>query len=55
MFFADQTGLHVVARALENIAAQSGSDTAFWTPAPLLTRLAREGRSFNGKPKDEPK
>jgi 3-hydroxyacyl-CoA dehydrogenase len=55
MFFADQTGLHVVARALENIAAQPGSDTAFWTPAPLLTRLAREGRTFNGKPKDEPK
>jgi 3-hydroxyacyl-CoA dehydrogenase len=55
MFFADQTGLHVVARALENIAAQPGSDTAFWTPAPLLTRLAHEGRTFNGKPKDEPK
>ena len=55
MFFADQTGLHVVARALESIAAQPGSDTAFWTPAPLLTRLAHEGRTFNGKPKDEPK
>jgi len=55
MFFADQTGLHVVARALEHIAAQPGGDTAFWTPAPLLTRLAHEGRTFNGKPKDEPK
>jgi 3-hydroxyacyl-CoA dehydrogenase len=55
MFFADQTGLHVVAHALESIAAQPGSDTAFWTPAPLLTRLAREGQTFNGKPKDEPK
>jgi 3-hydroxyacyl-CoA dehydrogenase len=55
MFFADQTGLHVVARALENIAAQPGSDASFWTPAPLLTRLAREGQTFNGKPKDEPK
>jgi 3-hydroxyacyl-CoA dehydrogenase len=55
MFFADQTGLHVVARALENIAAQPGSDTSFWTPAPLLMRLAHEGRTFNGKPKDEPK
>jgi len=51
MFFADQTGLHVVARALEDIAAQPGSDTAFWTPAPLLTRLAHEGQTFNGKPK----
>ena len=55
MFFADQTGLHVIARALENIAAQPGSDMAFWTPAPLLTRLAHEGQTFNGKPKDEPK
>jgi 3-hydroxyacyl-CoA dehydrogenase len=52
MFFADQTGLHVVARALESIAAQPGSDTAFWTPAPLLTRLAHEGHTFNGKPKE---
>jgi 3-hydroxyacyl-CoA dehydrogenase len=51
MFFADQTGLHVVARALENIAAQPGSDAAFWTPAPLLVRLAGEGETFNGKPK----
>ena len=48
MFFADQSGLHAVARALERIAAQPGSDAAFWTPAPLLERLAREGRTFNG-------
>jgi 3-hydroxyacyl-CoA dehydrogenase len=48
MFFADQTGLHDIARALTRIAAQPGSDTAFWTPAPLLTRLAREGQTFNG-------
>jgi 3-hydroxyacyl-CoA dehydrogenase len=54
MFFADQTGLHVVARALERIAAQPGSDASFWTPAPLLARLAQQGRTFNG-PKDEPK
>jgi 3-hydroxyacyl-CoA dehydrogenase len=52
MFFADQTGLHVVARALQAIAAQPGADTAFWTPAALLTRLAREGQTFNGKPKE---
>jgi len=48
MFFADQTGLHVVARGLERIAAQPGSDAAFWTPAPLLARLAQQGRTFNG-------
>ena len=47
MFYADQTGLHDVARALERIAAQPGSDASVWTPAPLLTRLAQEGRTFS--------
>jgi 3-hydroxyacyl-CoA dehydrogenase len=47
MFYADQTGLHDVARSLEGIAAQPGSDSGVWTPAPLLTRLAREGRTFS--------
>ena len=48
MFFADSAGLHVIARALEKIAAQPGSDAEAWTPAPLLARLAREGQTFNG-------
>jgi len=48
MFFADQTGLQDVARALRRIAAQPGSDAGVWTPAPLLTRLARQGQTFNG-------
>jgi len=48
MFHADQTGLHEVERALTRIAAQPGSDAAFWTPAPLLTRLARQGQTFSG-------
>src|SRR6202795_418356 len=48
MFFADQTGLHDIARGLERIAAQPGSDAAFWTPAPLLLRLARQGQTFSG-------
>ena len=47
MFYADQTGLHDVARALEGIAAQPGSDSSVWTPAPLLTRLAQQGRTFS--------
>ena len=47
MFFADQTGLHDIARALQNIAAQPGTDSSVWTPAPLLTRLAREGQTFS--------
>ena len=48
MFYADQTGLHDVARALEGIAAQPGSDSSVWTPAPLLTRLAQQGQTFSG-------
>jgi 3-hydroxyacyl-CoA dehydrogenase len=48
MFYADQVGLHDVARALEGIAAQPGSDVAVWTSAPLLTRLAQQGQTFTG-------
>jgi 3-hydroxyacyl-CoA dehydrogenase len=47
MFFADQTGLHDIARGLERIAAHPGSDAAFWTPAPLLLRLAHQGQTFS--------
>jgi len=48
MFFADQTGLQEVSRSLQRIAAQPGSDVSVWTPAPLLTRLAHQGQTFNG-------
>jgi 3-hydroxyacyl-CoA dehydrogenase len=48
MFYADQTGLHHIAHTLRDIAAQPGGDAAFWTPAPLLTRLAEQGQTFNG-------
>jgi 3-hydroxyacyl-CoA dehydrogenase len=48
MFYADQIGLHDVARALTRIAAQPGSDSSVWTPAPLLTRLADQGQTFSG-------
>jgi 3-hydroxyacyl-CoA dehydrogenase len=48
MFYADQVGLHDVARTLERIAAEPGSDMAVWTPAPLLTRLAEQGQTFTG-------
>jgi 3-hydroxyacyl-CoA dehydrogenase len=46
MFYADSVGLITVARALSRIAAVPGADAAFWTPAPLLARLAREGKTF---------
>jgi 3-hydroxyacyl-CoA dehydrogenase len=47
MFYGDSVGLVTVARALNRIAAAHGADAAFWTPAPLLARLAREGRTFS--------
>jgi len=47
MFYAEQVGLGEVARALRRIAAAPGADTAFWTPAPLLGRLARDNISFS--------
>ncbi|HEY2635538.1 MAG TPA: 3-hydroxyacyl-CoA dehydrogenase NAD-binding domain-containing protein [Steroidobacteraceae bacterium] len=48
MFYADQTGLHEIVRALNSIAAQPGSDAGAWTPAPLLARLAHQGQTFSG-------
>jgi 3-hydroxyacyl-CoA dehydrogenase len=47
MFYGDSVGLITVVRALSRIAAERGADAAFWTPAPLLARLAREGRTFS--------
>jgi 3-hydroxyacyl-CoA dehydrogenase len=48
MFYADQTGLRVIARTLKRIAERPGNDAAFWTPAPLLERLAEQDKSFSG-------
>lgn len=47
MFYGDSVGLTTVARALRRIAAERGADTAFWRPAALLARLARDGRTFS--------
>jgi 3-hydroxyacyl-CoA dehydrogenase len=47
MFYADQVGLSEVARALRHIAETSGADKEFWTPAPLLARLADQGTTFS--------
>jgi 3-hydroxyacyl-CoA dehydrogenase len=47
MFYADQVGLSEVARALQGIAAQPRADKTFWTPAPLLARLAQAGKTFS--------
>jgi 3-hydroxyacyl-CoA dehydrogenase len=47
MFWADQIGL----RALRDmmVAFQKASGDAFWTPAPLLTRLVDESKGFTGQ------
>jgi 3-hydroxyacyl-CoA dehydrogenase len=47
MFYADQVGLSEVERALKAIAVQPSADKTFWTPAPLLARLAQEGKTFS--------
>lgn len=47
MHYADEIGLPNVVRALRRIAAESPADAAAWTPAPLLVRLAQEGKRFS--------
>jgi len=47
MLYADISGLYNVARRMQQFAALPGADAAFWTPAPLLARLAAEGKTFN--------
>jgi 3-hydroxyacyl-CoA dehydrogenase len=44
MFHADTVGLFNVLRAIERFAK---ADPEFWKPAPLLQRLAAEGKTFN--------
>ena len=46
MLYADSVGLPNVLRSLRRFAAEPGAD-ASWQPAPLLVRLAEEGKSFN--------
>jgi 3-hydroxyacyl-CoA dehydrogenase len=47
MFHADSVGLYMVVRRMREFARAGGEDSASWTPAPLLARLAAEGGSFN--------
>jgi len=46
MCYADSQGLFNVVRAMKRFAANPRDDAAFWQPAPLLARLAAEGKSF---------
>ena len=48
MLYADVCGLYNVVNRMKGFAALGHGDTAFWTPAPLLARLAADGKGFNG-------
>ncbi|HVR50422.1 MAG TPA: 3-hydroxyacyl-CoA dehydrogenase NAD-binding domain-containing protein, partial [Pseudorhodoferax sp.] len=47
MLYADQVGLFNVVQAMQRFAKNPLDDAAFWQPAPLLARLAAEGKTFN--------
>ncbi len=44
--YADTVGLYNVVLAMQRFAKNPLDDAAFWTPAPLLAKLAAEGKSF---------
>jgi 3-hydroxyacyl-CoA dehydrogenase len=46
MCYADTVGLYDVVRRMKQFAADPIGDREFWTPAPLLARLAAEDGSF---------
>ena len=48
MCYADEYGLFNVLQRMKQFAANPQDDAAFWQPAPLLTRLAAEGKTFTG-------
>ncbi len=47
MNYADTQGLFNVVQAMKRFAANPHDDANFWKPAPLLARLAAEGKSFS--------
>ena len=48
MLYADQVGLFNVAHAMKRFQQNPRDDAKFWEPAPLLLKLAQEGKGFNG-------
>jgi 3-hydroxyacyl-CoA dehydrogenase len=48
MLYADRLGLYNVVRSMSRLATNAHADPAFWKPAPLLAKLAAEGKTFNG-------
>lgn len=47
MCYADQVGLFNMVQAMNRFATNPLDDAAFWKPAPLITRLVAEGKTFN--------
>ena len=47
MNYADTQGLFNVMQAMHRFAANPNDDASFWKPAPLLAKLAAEGKTFN--------
>jgi len=47
MLYADQFGLFNLVNTMRRFAQNPLDDANFWTPAPLLARLAAEGKTFN--------
>lgn len=48
MFYVDTLGLKNVIQMMNDYAQNPNADPAFWQPAPLLVRLANEGKTFTG-------
>jgi 3-hydroxyacyl-CoA dehydrogenase len=47
MLYADEVGLYNVVDRMKRFAANPHGDPGFWKPAPLLAKLASEGKTFN--------
>jgi 3-hydroxyacyl-CoA dehydrogenase len=47
MLYADEVGLFNVVQAMHRFAKNPLDDANFWKPAPLLARLAEQGKTFN--------
>ena len=47
MLYADEVGLFNVVQAMHRFAQNPLDDANFWKPAPLLARLAAQGKTFN--------
>ena len=47
MCYADTVGLFNVVQAMKRFAKNPNDDASFWEPAPLLAKLAAEGKTFS--------